>query len=274
MSAVALVYLAWAPLGPGPLRSFLRSYREHPSGEDHELVILLNGAGAGGSGEQEWAMLLAEMSGTQHRLLELERPLLDLAAYAEAARRLDQERLCFVNSYSTILLDGWLGLLARALAEPGVGLAGATGSWESQAEWFRGRVRHWPQQLAGLRAARRDYPRFPNPHLRSNAFIVQRSSLLEMGLEAVRDKRGAYVLESGRRSITRRVEEAGLSAVVVGRDSRVYDVEQWPASRTFRSGDQENLIVADNQTRDYQQASAMLRRRLARASWGDAAFTS
>jgi len=267
---IGLVHLVWAPLGPEPLREFLRSHRAHGAGAEHELVIALNGARPDGAGETVREGLLAELAGIEHRLIILERPLLDLAAYDAAARRLEHPRLCLANSYSVVLADGWLGRLSEALDEPGVGLAGASGSWESQAEWVRGRVRRWPHQLAALRPARRDYPRFPNPHVRTTGFAIGRALLLEMGLDRVRDKRSAYLRESGRASITRRVRDHGLRAVVVGRDGRSYDVDDWPLSRTFRIGEQENLLIADKQTLDYEGASPRTRRRLCRDSWGDA----
>ena len=267
---IGLVHLVWAPLGPEPLREFLRSYHAHPAGAEHELVIALNGARHAGAGGSSREALLAELSGTEHRLIVLEEPMLDLAAYDAAARRLEHPQLCLVNSYSVVLADGWLGRLAQGLEQHDVGLVGATGSWESQAEWMRGRVRHRAQQLITLRPARRDYPRFPNPHIRTTGFAIGRARLLEMGLDRVRDKRSAYLRESGRASITRRVREQGLRTVVVGRDGRAYDVDEWPASRTFRSGEQENLLIADKQTRDYERATSRRRRRLCRDSWGDA----
>jgi hypothetical protein len=99
--------------------------------------------------------------------------------------------------------------------------------------------------------------------------MLDRLALSRMELARAVDKRAAYLLESGRQSLTRRIQEQGLRAVVVGRDGRDYDVEEWPASRTFRSGDQGNLLVADNQTRDYQTASPSRRRRLSRDTWGE-----
>jgi hypothetical protein len=266
---IGLVHLVWAPLGPAPLREFLRSYLAHPSGAEHELVIVLNGVATAGPADCSAAKaLLAELDRTEHRLLTLKRPMLDLEAYGEAARLLEHERVCFLNSYAVILADGWLELLADALERPDVGLAGASGSWESQAEWIRGRPRRWPQQLARLPRNRPDYPRFPNPHVRTSTFMLDRSQLSAMGLARAVDKRATYLLESGRQSITRQTQEQGLRAVVVGRDGRVYDVEEWPRSRTFRSGDQDNLLVADNQTRAYQASSRRRRRRLSHDSWG------
>ncbi len=275
---IGLVYLAWAPLGPQPLREFLRSYHVHPVGAEHQLIVVLNGAqgeeprnaDSGSGGEGLRAALPAELGDTEHRLIELERPMLDLPAYATAARQLQHERVCFLNSYSTILAGGWLGQLSRALDDAKVGVAGATGSWESQAEWIRGKPIYWPYQLALLPRARRDYPRFPNPHIRTTAFMLDRTLLLEAGFERAADKRDTYLLESGPHSFTRQILERGLRPVVVGRDGRAYDIEEWPASATYRAGDQRNLLVADNRTRDWERASPRLRRRLSRDAWGGA----
>lgn len=264
---IGLVYLAWAPLGPEPVLEFLRSYRQHPAGVEHELVVLLNGADDDVAAS---ASLPAELGNVEHRLIALGRSVLDLPAYGLAAHELDHDRLCLLNSYSTVLADGWLGLLDRALGEPDVGLAGASGSWESQAEWIRGKRRYWLYQLATLPGARQDYPRFPNPHIRTTAFMIRRQAMLELELQRARDKRDTYLLESGTRSITRQIQQRGLRAVVVGRDGRAYDVAQWPRSATYRAGAQRNLLVADRRTADWERASPRLRRRLTRDAWGEA----
>jgi hypothetical protein len=274
--ALGVVHLVWAPLGPEPVRSFLRSYRDHSPGIAHELTIVLNGAPAEGSGAFSHAGavltredLAAELAGVKHRLIVLEEPVPDLAAYGLAARALSHPRLCFLNSYSVILAERWLAILVQALDDPHTGLVGASASWESQSRWIRGRARHWPYQLLRLRGARRDYPRFPNPHIRTTGFIVDRANLLAMNLDEARDKRDTYLLESGRRSITRQILERDLRAVVAGRDGHVYGVKDWAASRTYRSGEQDNLLVADRRTEDWLSASPRLRRRLSRDAWGE-----
>jgi hypothetical protein len=274
--SLGVVYLAWAPLGIEPVRAFLRSYRAHRAGIAHELIVLLNGAaeegapsarGAGGALTRE--RLGAELVEIPHRLLTLERPVLDLPAYGQAARALTHGRLCFLNSHSTILAADWLAILARAHDDPNTGLVGATASWESQAQPIRGRARYWPYQLARLRRARQDFPGFPNPHVRTTAFMLDRALALALSLEQAQDKHATYLLESGRRSLTRQVLERALRAVIAGRDGRVYGIKDWAASRTYRSGGQDNLLVADRRTEDWRRASPRLRRRLSRDAWGE-----
>ena len=266
---IGVVHLVWGPLGPAPLREFVASYRAHPAGAEHELIVVLNGVDVEVDGVRTSRdELVRELEGVPHRLIELTPPVLDLAAYDHAARELPHDRLCLLNSYSVILGDDWLAKLARAVEEPGVGIAGATASWESQAEWRRGAPRYWLYQLMGLRQARQDYPRFPNPHVRTTGVMIDRSLLLELGLGGAVDKRAAYLIESGWNAITREILRRGMRALVVGHDGRRFDVDDWPASGTFRLGDQENLLIADNQTGAYQGAWWRLRRRLTRASWG------
>ena len=266
---IGVVHLVWAPLGADTVRRFLRSYRDHPAGAEHELAVVLNGAGHdrpdGAAAREE---ILTELQAVDHNVVELERATLDLPAYFRAAQSLEYERLCFLNSHSIILADQWLAQLDSAIEEPEIGLVGATASWESQAEWIRGKSRYWVPQLVRVRQAHKDYPRFPNPHIRTTGFMLDRKLFLDLGLERVTSKDSAYLLESGCHSITRQVEERDLRAVVVGRDGRVYDVEAWPLSATYRAGMQANLLISDNRTRDWERASPRLRRRLSRDAWG------
>ncbi|MGH2831466.1 MAG: hypothetical protein ACRDK2_01720, partial [Solirubrobacteraceae bacterium] len=123
---IALVHLVWGPLGPELPQRFLDSYRRHSAEIEHELVILFNGVDT--EARRSFEPLLAD---TPHETVTLERPVQDLEAYIQAAQRLSHKRLCFMNSYSEILADGWLAKLSAALDRPDVGMAGATGSWTS-----------------------------------------------------------------------------------------------------------------------------------------------
>ncbi|MGZ4245991.1 MAG: hypothetical protein ACXVSE_17015 [Solirubrobacteraceae bacterium] len=252
---VCLVHLAWAGDDPSMLPRFLDSYREHPAGVAHRLVIAWNGYRDDG----ELAAAQRRAQGTRHDDFVVARPKLDLAAYRDVAEWATEPVICFVNSHSRVLADGWLASMARCLAEDGVGLVGATGSWESP---LSGAI--LPLRLR--RAGR--YPAFPNPHIRTNAFMLERRRLLDIRWPEITSKGQAYELESGNDGITRQIEAQGLRAVVVGRDGRAYDRDRWRESRTFRAGEQDNLLVEDNRTRQYEEAQGRWRRKLARLAWG------
>ena len=316
MSRLAVVHLVWGPFGAEPLRKFVRSYRAHPAGAEHELVVLLNNVSPHTRPE-----LLAELEQVPHRVLDLPAPVQDLAAYAQATRRLEHERLCFLNSRSEVLAPEWLAKLDRALDQPRVGLVGATGSWASTRSWvlhsyflptpYRGHIPERriaraqflaieleregepvsdaaepPRRTLGdsLRAKLRTLPDlpiqilgfegFPAYHLRTNAFAADRATLARVRVGRLETKMDAYRLENGRHSLTRQVQAMGLRTLVVASDGSTYDHEQWPLSRTLWQGDQEGLLVADNQTRSYAVGGLERRRLLSGFAWGPRADPS
>jgi hypothetical protein len=249
---VAVVHLVWAPLGVERLRSFVESYRRHPAGQAHRLVVVYNGFTPGAAIEQ-WYSAFTDV---QREDLLLPAPVLDLAAYREAIAAIDAEIYCFLNSYSEPLVDVWLRLLIGHLNDPGVAAAGASGSYESI----------YTTSHPLTRRRKRAFPEFPNPHLRTNAFAARREHLTRVQWPEITSKMQALLFESGPQSLTRQLQRSGR-VVVAGRDGHAYDVDSWPESNTFRAGNQANLLVSDNRTREYLAASEEQRRDLSRRAW-------
>jgi hypothetical protein len=112
------------------------------------------------------------------------------------------------------------------------------------------------------------YEPFPARFLRSNVFMLTHASLREVQLRVVREKADAYALEGSRMSITRQLERIGLSSLVVDRTGAVFGPEEWYRSRTLWQGDQEGLLVADNQTLSYTNGDYARRHLLSTLAWG------
>lgn len=278
-SDVCVVHLVWAPLGLDPFRAFLDSYRRHPAGLAHRLLIVFNGFAS----RPEAEPYLGLLEGTEHAQLWLSQPVQDIAAYLHAAESCPERWLCFLNSYSVILGANWLRKMTAHVQTVKMPLVGATGSWESYEvylrEWHRSRplprwwtphglrtqLRRWWDELL----ARRHFPPFPNPHLRTNAFLVERAFLRSLRPGKIRTKMQALRFEGGRHSLTVHAVRAGFHPCLVDREGRAWQWQDWAVSRIFRSGNQENLLVADNRTRDYEHGSPAERRTLARYAWGE-----
>jgi len=272
MSEVALVYLARARSGLESLRRFLRTYECHPGGLEHDLVVVFKGF----SHEADLAEWRAALTPFPHRALRMSDFGFDVRAYSLAARRLPHRYLCFLNSFSEPLAPDWLRILHRWVVEPGVGVVGCTASWTSIASIVEHQLASGsalpPLQRLVLRIKvpinRRAFAPFPNPHLRSNAFIIPRELMNRVWPGFVATKRAAYHWESGRKGFTRLVQQMRLRVLVAGKDGHAYAPEEWAHSGTFLQGKQGNLLVADNQTRGYDAADAASRRRLSIYAWG------
>lgn len=114
----------------------------------------------------------------------------------------------------------------------------------------------------------KNHPSFPNPHIRSNGFMVKREFFLEFK-DIENTKEACCEFESGFDGITAQVLKKGLSALLVGADGKAYPPEEWPQSRTFRLENQDNLITRDNQSSNYMVLSELERKVQAYMSWGD-----
>lgn len=292
----AVVHLIWQPAGPAPFNAFLGSYECHRSDSEHELVLLYNGF----DGAQSMDPFRERAADLRPRELVLEERCLDLAAYARAAYELEHERLCFVNSYSEITTPGWLALLEAALAEPGAGAAGASGSWASHLSYSlfqlglpgayakafdsRRAARTAMHELSGTRVPGalsnwlytfgtvgwrlRGSSLFPSPHLRTNGLLVDRVLFGDLCRGRADTKRATYRLESGPQSITARLQVHGRQPVVVDTHGMVRHAADWHLGDGFFQADQRDLLITDNQTRTYAAATAAQRRALSSLAWG------
>lgn len=120
----------------------------------------------------------------------------------------------------------------------------------------------------GVYAFLENYPPFPNPHIRSNGFMIRRRHLVPFLGRNKMSKNESYLFESGAEGLTRRIQSMGLKAKVVNSNGNVFDVEEWPKSRTFRLEQQDGLLVRDNQTRNFEHFNPLERNVLAYMTWG------
>ncbi len=289
------------------LRTFITSYRNHDPGVPHGVILLLKGFRSSDEARPYTQIAGSLIDDTIH----VSDAGFDLTAYAKVARRLDCGELCFLNSNSAILDSGWLAMMQSALAaDVGiVGATGSWNSSLSVSRYFLHLPsaysklfpdRAWLQAqldaLQGIELASDAppgsrwsrlaaiggrhlttayiqfafYP-FPAPHIRTNAFLIRADVMSRLKMWSMQWKPQAWRLESGRGGITSQIEDMGLRALIVGRDSVSYQPDDWHKSATFWQEAQQNLLVADNQTNAYRDGDVDRRSLLSRLAWGDLA---
>ncbi len=118
------------------------------------------------------------------------------------------------------------------------------------------------------------FPAFPNPHIRSNAFMMERERFVSFDKPTFTHKLDACAFESGHEGMTRQLLNEGLRALIVGKDGIGYDVPEWGKSRTFRCGNQSNLLFADNHTNVYTSVNEKTREIFQLITWGEKALSS
>lgn len=248
-SRIAVCYLARGaePGWEDAIGRFMGSFQRYAAGREFNLYVIFKGFPS--AAERERAIQL--FAQVQHNTIFTGDESFDIGAYAEAARQIVEMKVCFLNTNAEILCEDWLLKLVSNLDQPAVGLVGATGSYES------------------LRDNDPRFPKFPNMHIRSNAFMIDRDMFAAItGQFTFTDKLDAFLFESGPNSMTRQIQSRGLETLVVGRNGQGYPPGSWPRSDTFRQDGQANLLIGDNQTRHFDALPLAERRALARWTWG------
>ena len=296
--SVAVVHLVREGNDPAHLERFIHSYRQYDSGLPHQLVLMFKGFQEGVP-----PALSQCLEGIDFTPLTMPDEGYDISAYLLAAKLLgnDCSHLLFLNSYSEFLGDGWLNKLYAPLRDGRAGATGATGSWGSHYDgksdgllkFFSTAYEHYalyPQEpwlrrmaLARLGAHQhlgfwrsiryayffsRNFDPFPNPHLRSNGFMIRRDLFLQLKVRPMKHKFDAYAFECGRDGLSKFLLNQGLHLLVVGLRGETYKPTAWSESKTFWSSSQENLLIADNRTRQYETATPQLRLQLQHSAWG------
>ena len=277
---IGVVFLMWIPYGLNVFREFLNSYCTYSAGIQHEFLIVFKDRGSNKEEELKCRQLLSEKD-IKYEGVYFDGGL-DLDAYFFAAMNRSWEYVFFLNTKSILLYDDWLLKMYSIVKRDDVGMVSATGSWQSHRstvfyalQWRYERGKSFGENFTKykmLLKATFYYPflfrSFPNPHLRTNAFLIKRSLFLTMRWKALNSKFRAYLCESGRNSITNQVIRAGFLTLIVDKEGKEFEIAKWPDSKTFWISEQENLLIADKQTELYKNADIQYKRYLSYVGWG------
>ncbi|MES5101150.1 hypothetical protein ABUK73_23270 [Agrobacterium sp. BA1120] len=242
---IAVVYLDRWDNKPNFRKAFLHSLQWFPAGVDFDLVWQMKGY----PDDKFCHELIDFKKRFAGKIIQLHYPddVYQFTLALDAAEKLDYDLLVFFISYSRILAPNWLKLYVNAFENnESCGMVGATGSYE--------------QAMADQK--------FPNYHIRTNAFMIKSDLFKSLDYGVLRNKIDGNFVEAGPNSITSQILQKGLNLFVIDRFGRVYSPEKWPISRTFRSGCQENLLVADNRTSQYSISACQNRSKLSKLAWG------
>jgi hypothetical protein len=317
---IAVVYLARKEQSDH-FQSFIESYKNYSAGICHDLFVIFKGY----HDKDDLDTSQKKFSDLIHTPIILPDTGFDLGSYYQVASMISHEYVCFLNTYSQILGEGWLSKIHQHISDPRVGIVGASGSHEGigtsveflqKAIWLytqcnipkplresilnyfqvflpseslRTILRRLLQRFCGNNGVhhKENYPNwwkkmrtipeiselvafpcFPNPHIRTTGFMIQREIFLKLSGKPFKTKLDACHFESGSNNMTRQLLQSGLKALVVGRNGSGYEVQDWCKSSTFRYKDQNNLLIGDNHTRSYHSLTASSQLTYSYMTWG------
>jgi hypothetical protein len=228
-------------------KDFAKSYTAHPPGINHNLYIIFKGF----YNPEHIKRAKSCFKNLHYKSLYFADDSFDIGAYLEAAKKIDSKYICCLKTSSIILADNWLLKLYVNLSDSTVGLVGATGSFESLSQYNY-----------------KNFPAFPNAHIRSSAFMIKSKYLLKFFSNfKVKSKDDAWLFESGQFSLSNMIYADGKECLIVGKNGRGYSSSFWKISGTYRFGYQENLLIGDNVTNFYMKEPSSSKRALSFNTW-------
>jgi hypothetical protein len=277
---IAVLYLAWLPYGPTYFKDFLDNYLKTPAGYPHKLVILFNGVAlANDEILGEFKLILASKKIDQYEILQFDKGQ-DIEIYQKASHLVRADFFLFLNTYSKFNTENWLKLYVSNWNE-NIGLIGATASYASYRSAIYEQVMYDLQgdkplsvKINSLKYLfkilllhRNRFKKFPAPHIRTNAFFTSKTIFNSIPLVKVSNKMEAYYFENGKNSMTQQVLRMRLHCIVIDRYGTPFNISAWASSKTFWIDNQENLLISDNQTNNYHNASHQEKKLFNKIAW-------
>jgi hypothetical protein len=278
---VAVAYLVWVPFGIGVYNDFLQSYIKNNAGSSHTLLLLFNGV-KNTTDIKEFVDLTNNSNITNYEYLIFEKGQ-DMEVYQWSCSKVDFDVMLFLNSYSTFNTKNWLKIYLDNFNDA-VGMIGASASnqsiyssvfktntllWEFNKS-FNYNYRKYKLLIKAFCYWRFYFKPFPCPHIRATAYMIRRKDYLEIKSKfPLNTKFDAYKVECGYKSITNQLLKKGYQLGVVNCDGKYFDLNEAKQSLTFRTGNQEKLLINDKQTNWYSNADKKEKTILELLAWGN-----
>lgn len=209
---------------------FITTYREHPAGMEHELVVVCNGGGPSQPlswhGEKLWSPrdLFSFIPGTQFFLHD--NSGFDIGAYQAVAKHIDADIMVCLGQSVYFHREGWLKRWATGWESYGPGMYGPFASHQIR------------------------------PHLNTTAFAVPPGFFQRYYPEKVNTHDQRYAFENSSMAFWSRVNSARKSVALVTWDG-VWAPTNWRKPKNILwKGDQSNCLMWCNHTDRYFQSDA------------------
>jgi hypothetical protein len=258
------------------LNNFLISLKEFGIPESLPLLFLFKGFKS-----YEVETLRRVNNILNHSFMSINDHLFDLNSYIECANSFKFKYLLFLNSYSEVNCSNWLDIYLQASHGSDSVIVGSTASFEclgynpplldkknslSKIIWI---VRVIMRRMNSIRFMF-SATGFPNPHIRTNAFLIDRNSFLEYfrinGYP--KSKFDCHLVESGPKGLTKYMIKKGATVVIVSNNGEVFNVSDWGSANLFRANNSsDRLVFTDNRTREYTNASIEKKAQLIWDAW-------
>ena len=249
MKKIIVIYLSSKYVDAKFLSKFVYKYKKHKSGYRHKLIICFKN------------LLEDEL---KKRLKKLKNIKCEI--FIDPSNKNDHEwgsikRICeinkkkyifFLNDYSYPVCNNWLKIITGKIKFNRIIGCSASNSSHLSNAFYRHKNDSYLSAIITILKYLIFVPRFPNPHIRTNGFLIHAKNYLEfIQNKKIDSKFESSLLESGNNSFTNYFIKKGFEVVVVNNKNKIFYKDEWKSSETFSFRNQSGIIISDNQIRKY-----------------------
>ncbi|WP_440910901.1 hypothetical protein [Candidatus Pelagibacter sp.] len=244
MNNLAVLYLISVYDDRNNLKKFINNYLKFDSGVNHELIICFKNFD-----QDDDIFTIPELTKIEFTKVIDNKNYndYDWGSYYRFAKEYSNKVIFFMNCHSRPIVNNWLKFFCDNYNNRS--LLGPAGSFESMVN----------SALKGLHTKNNfksiiytisnffDFPLFPNPHIRSNCFMISAENFLKLNFNQKYKykKKGTWINESGRNGMTNQLKKKKFNIFIVNSDGKKFYENEWHLSKTYALEDQSKLIIED-----------------------------
>ena len=261
---IIVVYLSSKYSKISDLRKFLKSYKKFRAGSKHKLVICFKQLS-----KKELNKRLSLLKNIDYFVDPIDINDHEWGSLKRVCQFYFKSYIFFMNDYSYPITSNWLKYFDKLKKKKMIIGCTASKSSNLNNSFYRNHKDNYFKALFKIIYFFFKIPKFPNPHLRSTAFLIKAKDYLDF----IKDKNVYYkiqslTLESGYGGLTNFFKKKKYKIKVLNRFGNLFDLENGIFSKTFASYDQEGLIISDNQTRIYNKLNTIEKIKKRKQCWG------
>lgn len=249
------------------LINFIKNYRKYNSGVEHKLLICFKNLS-----KKEKKIRIKFLTEINCELFIDPENKNDheWGSIKRVASIYNEYYIFFMNDYSYPIKKNWLWIISEKINSRTILACTASNSSFATNSFFRKKKQNLIKFLFNIIYFNLFVPRFPNPHLRANSFLIKAKDYLSfIKNKKINNKRHSLLLESGYNSFSKFFRSKNYKLLVINSDGKLFKEENWKKSHTFNYVDQEKLLISDKDTRYYQNLGQISKNKRVISVWGD-----
>lgn len=262
---IIVIYLSSKYSKVSDLKKFLKSYKKFKAGSKHKLVVCFKQLS-----KKELNKRISLLKRIDYFIDPIDVNDHEWGSFKRISQIYSKNYIFFMNDYSYPITSNWLKYFDKFKKKKMI--IGCTASKSSNFDnsFYRSYEDNYFKAIFKIIYFFFTIPRYPNPHLRINAFLIKSKDYLEfIENKKISLKIQSLALESGYNGFTNFFRKKGYKIKILNRFGKLFDLDNGFLSKTFASYNQEGLIISDKQTRSYDKLNLYKKLKKTKQTWGN-----